>query len=50
MLRAGRKDIFIYQPSINEENKLRREGEEESRAPYIQEVVLVVRAGDNLEG
>ena len=34
--RAGRKGIFDYQPTINEENKLRREREQESRALYIQ--------------
>ena len=34
--RAGRKGIFSYQPTNNKENKLRREGEKESRALYIQ--------------
>ena len=33
--RAGRKGIFDYQPTRNKENKLRREGEGESRALYI---------------
>ena len=33
--RAGRKGIFSYSLTNNKENKLRREGEEESRALYI---------------